>query len=261
MGYSISEEKSLAHWLAQLSKENSLLAYVMKAEIIGAALLLVVGAILFFTVGHTPTLWIGAILAILALGHWWKRYENDHTARHVARGREGEMRITHLLEDTTDDDAIIMNDITLRFGRQKAQIDHIVLARNGMFVIETKNWTGDLYGSENDTTWQQRKHDAKGKEIEVTLGNPIVQNARHCEVVRSMLQAKQCDWPDLFSVIIIARASTGIHVRSATPVIHPRDVGVCITQHPSSRTYDLAALRQAVDALLPGGWSAVTGAS
>lgn len=258
MGYSITEEHSLARWLGQLTRENTILATVMKIELAVATLLIIGGGMYYFTAGSPTLLWIGGALAVIATGHWWKQYENDTTASHVERGRAGELRITHLLEKHTQDSALIINDVTLRFGRTKAQIDHIVIAENGIFVIETKNWAGTLHGTENDDHWVQVKQDKKGNEIEVHLGNPIVQNERHCAVVRDILAARNTSWNDVISIIIIVRRTTGIDVRSTTPVIHPNDIADCIQRHPSSKKYSMDEMRAAVDALLPGGWRRVT---
>ncbi len=35
-------------------------------------------------------------------------------------------------------------------GGKRKQIDHIVVSSKGIFVIETKNWKGDIVGSKNE---------------------------------------------------------------------------------------------------------------
>ena len=36
-----------------------------------------------------------------------------------------------------------------------SQIDHVVINPRGVFVIETKNYSGRIYGSENQLEWTQ----------------------------------------------------------------------------------------------------------
>jgi hypothetical protein len=55
-------------------------------------------------------------------------------------GWEGEKQVAKLLTKTVGDDYYLVNDLYLRGGG--GDIDHIVLGPNGIFVLETKNWSG-----------------------------------------------------------------------------------------------------------------------
>ena len=55
-------------------------------------------------------------------------------------GWQGEKQVIKLLEKQLSDDYILLNDLYLRNGG--GDIDHIVLSPNGIFVLETKNWSG-----------------------------------------------------------------------------------------------------------------------
>lgn len=57
-------------------------------------------------------------------------------------GWEGEKHVTKLLSSKLSDDYILLNDLYLRNGG--GDIDHVVLAPSGVFVLETKNWSGDI---------------------------------------------------------------------------------------------------------------------
>jgi len=54
------------------------------------------------------------------------------------------------------------------------QIDHIVVSKYGIFVIETKEWTGWIYGSERAEKWTQNIFGNKTQ-----IQNPLHQNYRH----------------------------------------------------------------------------------
>ena len=47
------------------------------------------------------------------------------------------------------------NDVLIRNGDWTSQIDHIVISPFGIFVIETKNYKGWIYGGANQVQWTQ----------------------------------------------------------------------------------------------------------
>ena len=66
-------------------------------------------------------------------------------------GLRGEKQVANLLTHTLNDDYYLLNDLYLRDGG--GDIDHIVLGPNGVFVLETKNWNGNI--SCNGDEWQR----------------------------------------------------------------------------------------------------------
>ncbi len=71
---------------------------------------------------------------------------------HIFRGGwEGEKQVASYLNNALNDDYYLINDLYLQGG--EGDIDHVVLAPNGVFVLETKNWRGSI--SCNDDEWQR----------------------------------------------------------------------------------------------------------
>ena len=62
------------------------------------------------------------------------------------------------------------------------QIDHIAITEYGVFVIETKNYSGKIYGRETSTKWQYYLGRQKYEFI-----NPIHQNYGHTKIVRDII--------------------------------------------------------------------------
>ena len=75
-----------------------------------------------------------------------------------------------------------MNHITLKVKEGTTQIDHILISRYGVFVIETKNYKGWIFANPMHAMWTQVLFGAKFK-----FQNPIVQNSRHVRAVRALL--------------------------------------------------------------------------
>lgn len=66
-----------------------------------------------------------------------------------------------------------------------SEIDHIVITRGGIFIIETKNWSGILKGHPSDETWLQIKLNVdQQKEVK----NPILQNEKHIQHLKHRFQ-------------------------------------------------------------------------
>lgn len=62
------------------------------------------------------------------------------------------------------------------------QIDHLVVSPFGLFVIETKNIDGWIFGSEKDSQWTQNLYGKKYR-----FQNPLRQNYRHTKCLAEYL--------------------------------------------------------------------------
>ncbi len=76
----------------------------------------------------------------------------------------------------------LFNNVTLRTENGTTQIDHILISKYGVFVIETKHYKGWLFGDTNSKKWTQVIFGYKYK-----FQNPLHQNYRHIKVVQSTL--------------------------------------------------------------------------
>ena len=87
----------------------------------------------------------------------------------------------------------MFHDVTLPAGNGTTQIDHIIVSIYGVFVLETKNMTGWIFGSERNKTWTQIIYKKKQ-----AFQNPIHQNYKHVKTLQAFL-----DLPDeaFFSLV------------------------------------------------------------
>ncbi|WP_426357233.1 nuclease-related domain-containing protein [Pseudocolwellia sp. HL-MZ19] len=78
------------------------------------------------------------------------------------------------------------------------QIDHIIVSQYGIFVIETKNMKGWIFGNANQKQWTQQIYKHKSK-----FQNPLHQNYKHVKTLEACLLAyNDTEKPSIFSVII-----------------------------------------------------------
>jgi restriction system protein len=76
----------------------------------------------------------------------------------------------------------LLNNITVPFRDGTTQIDHILVSTKGIFVIETKNYSGWIFGDENSKQWTQVLYKVKSR-----FQNPIRQNFLHVKVIEELL--------------------------------------------------------------------------
>lgn len=94
----------------------------------------------------------------------------------------------------------VVSDVTLSAGGRTTQIDHLVISRYGIFVVETKNMTDWIFGSPRNAQWTQVIYRHKAR-----FRNPIRQNEGHVRAVSAMLNLE----PDrIFGVVAFVGRST-----------------------------------------------------
>ena len=84
------------------------------------------------------------------------------------------------------------------------QIDHIIVSKYGIFVVETKNMKGWIFGSANQKQWTQQIFKHKSK-----FQNPLHQNYKHIKTLEDTLfTGSNAKNDSIFSVIIFIGDST-----------------------------------------------------
>lgn len=114
------------------------------------------------------------------------------------KGKLGEFAVaTHVKLYLKDPEYRLLNDLTLPDGEgSTTQIDHLLLSPYGLFVIETKNYKGWIFGGERQKTWTQKLYKNSYK-----FQNPIHQNYKHIKVLEQLL-ADIIEPDQLHSVIV-----------------------------------------------------------
>lgn len=107
------------------------------------------------------------------------------------RGRIGEKGVSRVSDlacfRTT---AIPIKNLYLPWPDGKtSQIDEIIIASSGIYVIEMKNYKGWIFGNERNQYWTQVLPDGyTGNSLKYRLYNPIRQNASHIACIRKNLE-------------------------------------------------------------------------
>ena len=104
----------------------------------------------------------------------------------VAKGDKGEAKVIQELNKMEDEQYLINNLILLGENNISHQFDHILIRHNGVFIIETKNYYGDIKGSIDDTYWT-KSYILKGKLHIEKFMNPIKQNNAHIRYLKKVI--------------------------------------------------------------------------
>ena len=127
------------------------------------------------TIGVTlnPGLFLGVFIFVLVIA-----LIGVFLSTPIMRGKIGELKISLLLKSiTTKYNGKVINDvIILDENNKSSQIDHVLFHTSGIYVIETKNYSGRIYGKENQKEWTQVLAYGNRKN---KLYNPLFQNYTH----------------------------------------------------------------------------------
>lgn len=117
------------------------------------------------------------VLIAFAVGFGLGRY------RSYAFQNRGEGLVAKgLMVNFSSSDYHLMNSVTVQMSDGTTQIDHILISRFGIFVIETKHYKGWIFANPKHPTWTQVIYKQKFK-----FQNPIYQNQRHIRAVQLLL--------------------------------------------------------------------------
>ena len=82
---------------------------------------------------------------------------------------------------------LIINDLMIRTEDKKThQIDHVVISKYGIFVIETKQYDGYITGNDYDKKWCM-----KAGKNKLYINNPVHQNYGHIKALQEVLKLNE----------------------------------------------------------------------
>lgn len=101
----------------------------------------------------------------------------------VLKGWIGEKKAAfHLLLSLDKKTYTRFHDLIVPSSNGTAQIDHLLVSRYGLFIVETKNWQGWIFGSANQATWSRTLYGDSD-----AFQNPLRQTYRQKKVLAEFL--------------------------------------------------------------------------
>src|SRR5690348_13699506 len=106
----------------------------------------------------------------------------------------GEALVANTIAGSFQRPHVLLNNVTLNTESGTTQIDHVLIADTGIFVIETKHYQGWIYGGPNQSQWTQVIYKKKSR-----FQNPIRQNYGHLKTLQSLFTLPA---ENFFSVVV-----------------------------------------------------------
>ncbi len=165
------------------------------------------------------------------------------------KGSRGEFLVYKQLRPFEGQDAKLLFNLYIpKKNGKTTEIDALMICRKGIFVIESKNYSGWIFGNEFNRDWYQtlsggRKH---------IFYNPIMQNNAHIESLKKLVG--ESFW--IKSVIAFSDRCTfksvPLFAQSAC-IVHKKDIGTAIKKFVSDEAdaLDVYQITMLYNKLLP----------
>jgi len=113
------------------------------------------------------------------------------------KGEVGEKRVAAILSRLPEEEYKVVNNLLLNQNGKTTQIDHVVVSEYGVFVIETKNYSGWVYGRRDGEYWTKNMFGNKYK-----FRNPIHQNRGHISALMQLFPDMNRN--DFISIVVFS---------------------------------------------------------
>ncbi len=120
------------------------------------------------------------VIAIVAI-YMFLQYLNSKM--NAYKGIRGELLIFEILEALQGKKYILRNLYIPKEDGTTTEADVVMIHEKGIFVFESKNYSGWIFGSEKGKSWTQ----SLNKSTKVEFPNPIFQNQGHIKALQRIL--------------------------------------------------------------------------
>ncbi len=106
-------------------------------------------------------------------------------------GKYGEyLTYKYLKHFETNGARFLFNIYIPKVNGETTEIDVLMICPKGIFVLESKNYSGWIFGSETQKYWYQTLPKGRGKSHKESFYNPILQNRSHIKHLKALLDDK-----------------------------------------------------------------------
>ena len=103
-------------------------------------------------------------------------------------GRLGEEYAAGFIGSILNDEDRLFTNVKVSYDGKDAELDEVIVSPRGVFVIEVKNYKGELRGDTADYEWTKYKTSDSGEVYEKTVRNPIKQVRRQEYILSNYLR-------------------------------------------------------------------------
>ena len=103
-------------------------------------------------------------------------------------GRLGESFANTVIQEILHDDDVMLTNVRIMAEGKQAELDDLIINKRGVFIIEVKNYSGELFGEEEEDDWIKTKMTPGGSLYQKTVRNPIRQVKRQIHILSRFLK-------------------------------------------------------------------------
>ncbi|MBR5025486.1 MAG: NERD domain-containing protein [Victivallales bacterium] len=183
--------------------------------------------------GNWPFVLLCGLALIVTVLRWF---------RPQIKGWFGETLLHHYLQRHLDQKRyVVLHDIMLPTADETTtQIDHIVVSQWGVFVIETKTYSGWIFGNEKDAQWTVQHFKRKDR-----FQNPLRQNYKHIATLSECLGISK----DYFKTVIAFSGEAEFKTEMPEEVMLFAEVPDYIKSHSEDNMIPPEQVQEVVDTI------------
>lgn len=169
---------------------------------------------------------VAALFIILVLHRKYKKARDEV-------GHYGD-RAEHLVQEYIHEhfpDAFLLNNLYFATDYGLTQIDHILICRQGVYIIETKSHNGHINVGERN--WTQHYKDKN-----ISFHSPIRQNAVHLKALKRVLSADPVFSRYKIGTVVVFTSKNVSFSQNVHGVIRLNRLADFIRRNPQSRSRD-----------------------
>lgn len=128
---------------------------------------------------------MAAVIVVLLGAYFWKKSKDSQKIESPVEsdlwntGKAGERYTKDALEPLEGYKQILSNCYFPKSDGTFTEVDLILLHESGIYVIESKNYSGWIFGNEEQQQWTQSLPSRDGQSKKIRFFNPIIQNKGH----------------------------------------------------------------------------------
>lgn len=161
-----------------------------------------------------PLILIPAVILLIVFIKKHKEYKNS-TYYQITKlsypsvkrdtGRYGEyLTYKHLKHLEANGAKFLFNLYIPKGNGETTEIDLLMIHAKGIFVFESKNYSGWIFGTESNRNWYQTLPSGRGRSHKEHFYNPIMQNRTHIKHLKALLGEQI----PMFSIIVFSERCT-----------------------------------------------------
>ncbi len=143
------------------------------------------------------------------------------TSEKKRAGNRGEAEAVKIIQSVLRGDDRLFTHFRITSHGKRSEMDNVIVNRYGVFIIEVKDWNGEIAGGADDPEWKQYKTTYEGRTYENVRKNPIRQVNGQIYALKEYLNAHGVSvWVDGY--VMMLRGNSPI--RSARMLNGPTDI-------------------------------------